>query len=172
MTGHDRREELILRIMNSKSPVSAQSLANEYGVTRQVIVQDIALLRAKGHDIISTNKGYVINAPKSTFRVMKVRHTDQELREELELIVDLGGNVENVMVNHRVYGKIEARLDIDSRRKVEEFLENIQSGKSSPLKNITSDYHYHRILADSESTLDLIEEKLRDRGFLVEARSL
>ena len=82
-------------------------------------------------------------------------------------IVDLGGCVENVMVNHRVYGHIEAELHINSRRKVGEFMEDIRSGKSSPLKNITSNYHYHKVTADSEDTLDMIENTLKEKKFLI-----
>lgn len=101
---------------------------------------------------------------------MKVQHTDSQLEEELCAVVDLGGTVENVMVNHRVYGHLEADLHITSRRRVTEFINGIRSGKSSPLKNITAGYHYHRITADSEETLDMIEDDLRKRGFLVEPK--
>ena len=76
--------------------------------------------------------------------------------------------MKNVMVHHRVYGHIEAGLYISSRREAAEFMEDIRRGKSSPLKNITSDYHYHTISADSERTLDMIEEMLREKGFLIE----
>ena len=97
-----------------------------------------------------------------------MQHTDEELTDELYAIVDLGGCVENVMVNHKVYGHIEANLNISSRRKVYEFMNDIKSGKSSPLKNITSNYHYHTVSADSDETLDLIENELRQMGFLIE----
>ena len=136
-------------------------------MSRQVIVQDIALIRASGYDIISTNRGYIIQEPLVRERVFKVNHTDEQLEEELYSIIDLGGTVVNVMVNHRVYGHMEAELRINSRRKVEAFMEDIRSGKSSPLKNITSNYHYHKVAADSEETLDLIEEALRQKHFLV-----
>ena len=132
-----------------------------------MIVQDIALIRASGYDIISTNRGYIIQEPLVRERVFKVNHTDEQLEEELYSIIDLGGTVANVMVNHRVYGHMEAELRINSRRKVEAFMEDIRSGKSSPLKNITSNYHYHKVAADSEETLDLIEEALRQKHFLV-----
>ncbi len=168
MTGSDRRNAIVERIRNSNVPVSGKALASEFDVSRQVIVQDIALIRAAGHDIISTNRGYIINEPYSAKRVFKVRHTDEELEEELNAIVDLGGKVCNVIVNHRVYGRLEAELNITSRRKVGEFIADIKNGKSSPLKNITSDYHYHTVEADSEDTLDLIGEMLRKKGFLIE----
>lgn len=168
MTGSDRRQEILKNIKESDRPVSGSKLAKDYDVSRQVIVQDIALLRASGYDIISTNRGYVLEGQTCAERVFKVRHTDEQLETELCTVVDLGGQVKNVMVNHKVYGHIEAELGITSRRKVKEFLEDIESGKSTPLKNITSDYHYHTVTADSEETLGLIEDELRKLGFLVE----
>ena len=167
MTGSERRTDILKRIGESELPVSGQALARVYGVSRQVIVQDIALIRAAGYDIISTNRGYLLNAPRSVSRIFKVFHTDEQLEEELCCIVDLGGCVENVMVNHRVYGHMEAPLNVDSRRKAAKFMEDIRSGKSSPLKNITSNYHYHRVTADSEETLDMIEKVLNDKKFLI-----
>ncbi len=168
MTGSERRAGIIRQIQKSSKPMSGSELAKSYNVSRQVIVQDIALIRANGYDIISTNRGYILNIPRSVSRVFKVQHTDEELTDELYAIVDLGGCVENVMVNHKVYGHIEANLNISSRRKVYEFMNDIKSGKSSPLKNITSNYHYHTVSADSEETLDLIENELRQMGFLIE----
>ena len=131
-------------------------------------MQDIALIRAAGYEIISTNRGYILSEPCTVSRTFKVRHTDSQLEEELCSIVDLGGCVKNVMVNHKVYGHMEAELNITSRRKAAEFIRDIKSGKSSPLKNITSDYHYHVVEADSEETLALIEDMLRKKEFLIE----
>ena len=167
MTGTERRTKIVELIQNSEKPLSGTALAKQCDVSRQVIVQDIALIRASGYDIISTNRGYIIQEPLVRERVFKVNHTDEQLEEELYSIIDLGGTVVNVMVNHRVYGHMDAELRINSRRKVEAFMEDIRSGKSSPLKNITSNYHYHKVAADSEETLDLIEEALRQKHFLV-----
>ena len=167
MTGTERRTKIVELIRNSEKPLSGAALAKQCDVSRQVIVQDIALIRASGYDIISTNRGYIIQEPLVRERIFKVNHTDGQLEEELYSIIDLGGTVVNVMVNHRVYGHMEAELRINSRRKVEAFMEDIRSGKSSPLKNITSNYHYHKVAADSEETLDLIEEALRQKHFLV-----
>ena len=169
MTGSQRREEIIRTIQESESAVSGKKLAELYDVSRQVIVQDIALIRALGYDIISTNRGYLLNGQSMVSRSFKVKHTDEESEAELCAIVDLGGKVIDVMVNHKVYGQMKAVLNISSRRQVADFMEDIRSGKSCPLKNITSDYHYHQIEADSERILDLIEQKLREMGFLVEA---
>ena len=149
------------QIKNSDRPVSGSALARTFQVSRQVIVQDIALIRAEGNDVISTNRGYIFTAPHTVSRIFKVHHTDADLENELCGIVDLGGKVIN--------GHIEAELNISSRRQVENFMEDIRSGKSSPLKNITSDYHYHKVEAESEEILDMIQDMLKRRGFLIEA---
>ena len=159
MTSSRRREEIVSKIKSSEVPVPGKELAKVYDVSRQVIVQDIALIRAAGYDIISTNRGYILNAPHTVTRVFK-------MEDELCSIVDLGGKVVNVMINHRIYGHMEAPLDVASRRNVKEFMEGIHSGKSSPLKNITSNYHYHTVEADSEETLDLIEQVLKEKDYL------
>ena len=120
MTGEERRRAISGLI--GSSPRTASGLAELFGVSRQVIVQDVALLRAEGAKIISTNRGYVAENPSRASRVFKVRHTDAQVREELYLIVDAGGRVEDVYVWHKVYGKISAPMGIDSRRKAEEFV--------------------------------------------------
>jgi len=168
MTGTERRNFIIKHIKESKSPVPGKKLAELCEVSRQVIVQDMALIRTAGYDIISTNRGYIIQNGASS-RIFKVHHTDEQIEDELNAIVNLGGNVVNVMVNHKVYGQMEAALGINSRKKVQDFVVTIKSGKSSPLKNITSNYHYHNVEAENEETLDLIEEMLKQKGFLVEA---
>ena len=171
MTGTERREAIIRRMQEDNAPVSGTKLSSVYGVSRQVIVQDIALIRAAGYDVISTNKGYILNTPaekKVVERIFKVKHTDEQMEDELCSIVDLGGCVVNTIINHRVYGHLEAPLNIKSRRNVAEFMNDIYSGKSSPLKNVTSGYHYHTIIADSEETLQLIEKVLREKKFLVD----
>ena len=167
MNTAQRRTEILKLLQQEEKPVAARAMASQFGVSRQVIVQDIALIRAAGYDILSTNRGYILQTPATVSRVFKVNHTDEQLEEELCSIVDMGGCVENVMINHRVYGHMEAELHINSRRKVMEFIGDIKSGKSSPLKNITSNYHYHLIEADSEETLDLIEQVLKEKDYLV-----
>ena len=168
MTGSKRREELINTIKSSTSPISGKTLAQLYDVSRQVIVQDIALLRTAGYDIISTNRGYILNAPHAITRVFKVSHTDAQTEDELYSIVDLGGTVVNVMVNHRVYGKMSAPLNIKNRRDVQLFMNNIKTGKSTPLMNVTSGYHFHHVCAEQEEILDEIEEALREKHYLAE----
>lgn len=167
MNGAQRREEILNLIKNSKIPLSGSMLSKSAGVSRQVIVQDIALLKAAGFDILSTNKGYILNAPERVSRVFKMVHTDDEIGDELSTIVDLGGFVENVFVWHRIYGKIEAELGIGSRRNVAEYLDSLKTGRSSPLKNVTSEYHYHTVTAQNERTLDIIEAELDKKGYLV-----
>ncbi len=166
MSGEERREEILKLLRNAKTPISGRELANRLDVSRQVIVQDVALLRAAMHKITSTNTGYLLSENENFTRVYKVSHTDEQAEEELTLIVDLGGMVEDVFVYHKAYGLLRAELQIKSRMDVEKFMSDIRSGKSSLLKNVTSGYHYHTVSASSEAILDVIQEKLKDKGFL------
>ena len=166
MNAVDRRKEIIKIITASKEPLSGSALSARLGVSRQVIVQDVALLKASGYDIVSTNRGYVLQNDVSCSRVIKVHPTNEQTEEELTCIGDLGGTIEDVFVWHKVYGKIEAKLNISSRRNVKQCIDGLVSGKSKALFNVTSGYHYHTIKADCEETLDLIEKELGDRNFL------
>ncbi len=168
MSGSERRSQIIHIIENTSRPVPAKDLASNFGVSRQVIVQDVALIRASGYDILSTNRGYILLQKNAASRVFKVSHTDEQLESELCAIVDLGATVVNVMVNHHVYGHIEAPLNISSRKDVRDFVRKLRESKSGPLKNTTSNFHYHTVEANDESTLDEVEHALRDLGFLIE----
>ncbi len=168
MNGQERRSAIVEYIRKSEIPVSGTKLAEIFNVSRQVIVQDVALIRASGYEITSTNRGYILSEPTAVGRVFYVNHTDDELEAELCAVVDMGGKVVNVMVDHSVYGKMEAELNVSSRLHVKSFMEDIKSGKSSPLKNITSDDHAHYIEAESEEILDLIEVKFKELNILRE----
>lgn len=169
VSGKERRKQILELIRQSVVPLSGAKLGQLTGVSRQVVVQDIALLRTEGHEIISTARGYILPAEeKCVSRKFKVYHTDERMKEELDTIVDLGGAVQDVMVNHRTYGKVSAELQIRSRRDVQNFLEQIRSGKSMPLLRITSGYHFHTVNAESEEIMDEIEEALKAKGFLAD----
>lgn len=166
MNGAERRTKIIALLRQNDGAVSGTTLARQAGVSRQVIVQDIALLRANGYDIVSTNQGYLLSETASFSRVFKVIHTDEQVEEELSLFVDCGGHVEDVFVYHKIYNMVTAPMNIHSRLDVQHFMDNLTSGKSSLLKNITSGYHYHTITAASEELLDYIQEQLDKHGFL------
>ena len=172
MNGEERRKGIMKCIRQSSAPVSGTALAKLFNVSRQVIVQDIALLRAQDQEILSTHKGYVCHTPMFVSRVFYVCHGDSMIEEELNLIVDCGGRVDDVFVEHEVYGRLRAELGIDSRKKAKEFIKDIESGKSSPLNNITSGYHYHTVTADSEEILEEIAEELREHGFLIKEKEM
>lgn len=166
MSGEERRKDILQILTKAGKPVSGLKLAEKFDVSRQVIVQDIALLRANGIAIFSTNRGYLLEQSGEVTRVFKVIHEDEEAEEELTTIVDCGGKVVDVFVYHKVYGVLRAEMNIKSRRDIHNYMEDIISGKSSLLKNVTSGYHYHTIVAENQETLDLIQEKLQEKGFL------
>lgn len=166
MKSEDRREALINILKKSSEPITGKKLSEELGVSRQVIVQDITVLRAKNYNIISYMNGYTLEKNEKISRVFKVIHSDEQTVDELNLFVDFGGEVEDVFVYHKVYGTMRGELNIRSRKDVEDYMKVLKSGKSSLLKNVTSGFHYHTVNAASEEVLDIIQEKLNEKGYL------
>ena len=166
MSGEERREKIINTLKSSESPMSGSGLAKILGVSRQVIVQDIALLRAKDYDIYSTNKGYCLSDQNKCKRIFKIYNRPEEEEKELQLYVDQGGYVKDVFVYHKVYGVVRAELNISSRADIDAYMMEIKSGKSNLLSNLTSGYHYHTVLAKNDRILDTIQQKLTEQGFL------
>ncbi len=166
MKVENRRQSILNTLAAASAPVSAGRLSAEFGVSRQIIVKDIAALRAQGYAIAAMARGYVLEQQLRCKKVFKVIHTDEEVEKELNLIVDLGGCVEDVFIYHKFYNQIKAPMHIKSRYDVAHFLKNIAEGKSSLLKNVTAGYHYHTVVADDAQTLKRIEDALWASGFL------
>ena len=166
MKADERRKTIANLLTTEQKAVSGAALSAEFGVSRQIIVQDITALRSSGYDIISTHNGYLVQKTPLKERVFKVYHTTERTEEELNLIVDLGGTVVDVFVWHKVYGRMHAPLNIYSRAQVKQFIDGVRTGKSTELMAVTGGYHYHTIRAESESVLDQIEKALSEKGFL------
>jgi transcriptional regulator of NAD metabolism len=167
MSTDERREQLSCILKDANEALSGTVLAKKLGVSRQIIVGDISILKASGMKIVSTYKGYILENQKHCSRIFKVRHLESETEDELTGIIDLGGTVVDVFVWHKVYGKIDANLNLQSRYDIQQFMEQLKSGKSTTLMNVTSGYHYHTVEAASEEILDMIEHLLAEKGFLV-----
>lgn len=168
MKASERISGLLSRITQSDTPVSGSTLAKEFNVSRQIIVKDIAWLKEHGNNIIATTRGYMVYSPPMPERVVKVVHDDDETEKELLAIVKAGATVVNVFVWHKVYGKISAPLNIKTEADVKEYMSSLKNGRSSPLKNVTNQYHYHLISAESDDALNRAEQALDKLGFLVE----
>lgn len=169
MDGETRRKSILQLLRENTQPLSGTALAKRFGVSRQVVVQDIALLKIKEPAIVSTYRGYVLGrAPSVCERVFWVRHGNDEIEDELNAVVDNGGHVCTVVVDHEVYGRISVELPIGSRKQVRAFVDEVQKGQARPLKELVHDgVHGHLVQADSEAVLDGIERALRDKGYLI-----
>ncbi len=162
----ERRKAIVNLLLASKTPISGGELSEKFNVSRQIIVQDVTVLKGLGYEILSTHNGYVMQKSPLVERVFKLKHTTEQTEDELNSIVDMGGTVVDVFVWHKVYGRISATLNIFSRLHVKQFLEGVRTGKSSELMNITGGYHYHTIRADSEAVLDKIGETLQEKNYI------
>ncbi|MBK5262936.1 MAG: transcription repressor NadR [Peptostreptococcaceae bacterium] len=168
MSKLERRNQIIKIIKSLASPVSASMLAVQLNVSRQIIVGDIALLRASGQNISATPRGYVFENEEnlSSFGytgIIACRHDEKKLVEELYAIVDFGGTVIDVTIEHSTYGQISGRLDITSRHDVDEFINKLKLSQSKPLSDLTDGIHLHRIGCRDKHTFDLIVQDLVNR---------
>ena len=172
MTGNERRNQILHLLREQGAPMSGTALARIFGVSRQVIVQDIALIRAENHAIVSTNKGYICrtesNENTQPKRVFQVRHEDDEVLDELMTVLELGGRILDVAVEHELYGQIRVDLVIDTLQDAQDFVLRLHQCRDNPLKVLTDDCHYHTVAAPSERLLDLIEQELRGKGYLMD----
>lgn len=166
MKVQERRNAIVNLLLSEQEAISGSALSERFGVSRQIIVQDITILKGMGYDILSTHSGYIMQKSPLKERVLKIHHTTEQTEDELSLIVGLGGTVVDVFVWHKVYGKMAAKLNIFSDLQIKQFIEGVRTGKSAELMTITGGYHYHTIRAESEEILNRIEKALEERGYL------
>ena len=171
MNSENRRSGIIETLTKACAPVSANSLAEAFGVTRQIIVADIALLRASGYGIRAEHKGYVMDKPDVSVLTKKiaVKHDKDRVSDEFYAIVDNGGKVIDVIVEHSVYGKISAELNIASRYDADEFVEKINLTGANPLSLLTHGLHIHTVAVNNEECFLRIKDKLTELGIFIEA---
>ncbi|MGN1007488.1 MAG: transcription repressor NadR [Butyricicoccus sp.] len=170
---HERRERILLLLHGAQgSPVTAASLADQLGVTRQVIVSDIALLRAAGEDIVSTPRGYQMGKAawvNGLRRTIACRHTTAQMPDELYAIVDNGGSLLDVSIDHPLYGALSGSMHLTCRRDVEDFIARCDTEHAQLLSAISSgQVHLHTIVCPDEAAMEHVLDALRRLGILLD----
>jgi transcriptional regulator of NAD metabolism len=168
MNSEQRRAAILDILTRSDKPVSATALAGELAVSRQIIVGDVALLRAAGESVVATARGYVMAHPGEDRRTVVCCHPPEDMERELNLMVDFGCTVEDVVVEHPVYGQLSGRLDVASRYDVREFARRVAESGSRPLSDLTAGIHTHTLRCPDDRAFEQLLEALREAGFLVE----
>ncbi|MBQ0079877.1 MAG: HTH domain-containing protein [Eubacterium sp.] len=173
LSAEARRNSILKELIEADDPKSASSLAAAYSVSRQIIVGDIAILRASGHDILATPKGYIydsVETPDHKYEeLIACNHTADDMREELYTIVDNGATAIDVTVEHLVYGQLSGNLDLSSRYDVDTFISKFDEAEDIvPMSVLTQGAHLHRIGASSKTVLERVKSALKEKGFLIE----
>ncbi|MBS6396093.1 MAG: transcription repressor NadR [Clostridiales bacterium] len=168
MDGRTRRQQIIQELRQAKTPLSGSALAARMGVSRQVIVQDIALLRTE-YPVLATARGYLLYAPSEVkcVRAFMVRHTHSQIQDELSTIISLGGRVLDVIIEHDVYGQLRADLNLASQADVDHFCRLLDQSSCGPLFPISDGIHLHTVEAPSDEILRRIEQKLKEKEYLL-----
>lgn len=168
MDSKKRREDILIKLIESNTPIKGTEFANFYNVTRQIIVKDIAILRAKGNKIIATPDGYIISSDDNRIKsIIAVCHDEDKMKEELEIIIKYGGIIEDVIVDHPLYGEIKGNLMIKNLNDSNNFIINYKNNKAKLLAILTNGIHIHTISTDDEKNMTLIKRELKEKGFII-----
>lgn len=173
VSSEERRELILQKLRQSNSVYTGAELAQTYNVTRQVIVKDIALLRAAKHPIVATPQGYVYQtgndlSQQRFIKVIPVQHPYEQTELELYTMVDHGLTVLDVIVEHPIYGEITGGLRLKSRRDVNQFIESIEKKKAYLLSSLTDGIHLHTVEAEAMEDIDEACKALAKLGILLE----
>jgi len=167
MEAQQRRRAIAQRLQEAKGPISATALAQELSVSRQIIVGDVALLRAGGVDITATPRGYLLPQAQPGMRcTFAARHRADQMEEELNIIVDQGCTVLDVIVEHPIYGQLTGPLRLSSRYDVAQFIARCQQESAAPLSQLTEGVHLHTVLCPDQQAADRVREALARAGIL------
>ncbi|MDO5719362.1 MAG: transcription repressor NadR [Actinomycetaceae bacterium] len=164
-TSRIRRDKIRRTLETRTDPISATQLGKDHGVTRQVIVKDIALLRAEGSPIHSTHLGYVLARSLMHRRIFTVCHAPSGIEEELKLIIHHGGAIIDIQIDHPTYGIVIAPIDVTTSDDLNRFIRDFHP--THALANLTAGIHCHTVEAADEQTLDRIERALEEAEYLV-----
>ena len=168
MTAGERRQAILTHLKTGTAPISATALAKEYGVSRQIIVGDIALLRAGGAPVSATPRGYIMaEEGLGLERTVAVHHLDGGMVRELYICVDNGCTVIDVVVEHPVYGQLVGQLQLSSRYDVEQFLQRVSVESAHPLSDLTDGIHLHTLRCPSEEAFLRVQAQLDEAGILL-----
>lgn len=171
MTTQERRKKISEILKNSDKPIKGTDFAKKLEVSRQVIVQDIAILRAGGIEVLATPVGYTLykHDKDKIIKAIVTKHADiSQVKDELMIIVNNGGKVINVVVEHPIYGEVEGALNLACKSDVDEFLEQIETGEAEFLSSLTDGVHIHNIEVPNNQSFVKIKQQLKSKGYLVE----
>jgi len=170
--GDDRRDFLLKVLKENDKPITGSELAKMANVSRQVIVGDITLLKAKDEPIIATNQGYLYlqehTAKQQIEKTIACYHPPHKTEEELNIFVDNGVTVKDVRIEHPVYGDLTASIMVSNRNEVKKFIESIQRTNATYLLELTGGIHLHTVSAKNSSHIEAAEKALKKANILID----
>ena len=169
MRAEERRQAILNTLNNAGHPVSATALARQFSVSRQIVVGDVALLRAAGANISATPRGYVVlREAGGLVRQVACQHDAAGMEAELNAMVDQGCTVLDVIVEHPIYGQLTGPLQLSSRYDVTQFIVRCAQADAKPLSDLTEGIHLHTLSCPDEPAFQRVREALRNMDVLVE----
>jgi uncharacterized protein len=170
-SGAARRGKIVTMLREGRRSITGSELAEHFGVSRQAIVNDMAIIRAGGGEISGSPLGYRWDGdapPEGVFATLACKHDREGAQKELEMLVAHGCTVLDVVVDHELYGEIQVDLMIASHHDVERFFEAMARADAQPLSSLTEGVHLHHVRAPGSVALESARQDLALLGYLLE----
>ncbi|WP_206528071.1 transcription repressor NadR [Marinitoga sp. 38H-ov] len=157
----EKKDKILSILMKTNTPIKGKDLAEQIGVSRQMIIQYISKLKTEGYNISSTREGYILEREKGIRKMIAVKHSSDEIEDELFLIVKAGGKILDVVVEHPIYGEIKGRIDVENENDIIKFMSLIKTTNATPLLELSGGIHIHTIEVKDEETFEKVKKSIK-----------
>jgi transcriptional regulator of NAD metabolism len=168
--GVARRQRVLELLREARRSITGSELSASLGVSRQAIVNDMAILRAAGEPIGGSPQGYRWRGEQMSgvFATLACRHDREGCQKELETLVAHGVAVLDVVVDHQLYGEVRADMNVWTHRDVQRYMEVLHTSPVEPLSALTGGVHAHHVRAPDDVALGSARSDLALLGFLLD----
>ncbi|MBM7558455.1 transcription repressor NadR [Marinitoga litoralis] len=157
----EKKDKILNILMNRDTPIKGKELAEIIGVSRQMIIQYISKLKTEGYNITSTRDGYILEREKGIRKMIAVKHSSDEIEDELFSIVKAGGKILDVIVEHPIYGEIKGRIDVENENDIIKFLSLLKTTHATPLLELSNGIHIHTIEVKDDETFEKVKNAIK-----------
>ena len=168
MENVERRKLILQKLKAANTAVTGRELAELCQVSRQIIVSDIAMLRAEGMSIIATSQGYLLNGRREgeQYEIELYCASAEALLRELELVVDNGGMICGSVIDYGMYGSLSCRLALSSRRDITRWMDQARDLGICPFSLLGGGAHTLIIETEHREDYDAVCRALGSAGFM------
>lgn len=117
---------------------------------------------------MATPDGYIVNRNDGKVKtIIAVKHKESEMFDEMSTVIKYGGVIEDVIVEHSLYGEIKGVLMVKNLNELNKFIAKYSSQEGRLLSVLTNGVHLHTISAETSEDIEAIISELKAKNFIV-----